>query len=108
MMDPETQAILKSNGYDVEFLQEKYAKRSKKCTKPSRGDNVPSNEKGAKDLNDLFVCKSCHGFGLIKYSYNHIVCETNCDVCEGEGILRMDSVKGQLSPIVRGEKEKDT
>lgn len=39
-------------------------------------------------LDDYSICKTCHGQGLIKEIYNHIVLQKNCPECDGDCVMK--------------------
>ena len=104
-MDADVKTILKSHGYDVEQLRKKYTNKGLGTTASyvggtvKRSNGADSSATSQSEINDIYICKSCQGQGIVKDIYNHVVRERNCDVCEGEGVLWLDKSKGQLVPI---------
>ena len=77
-------------GLDIESLYKKYTKN-----KTSDVRNQCSNDNGdapplkMSSLDDIIICKSCHGLGFVKEHYNHQVKDVNCHECDGEGIKKI-------------------
>ena len=82
-LDPSTKAMLISQGYNVEALYGKYTSGRRE---PQNHDNSIEKTKSSK-LDQLSICKDCHGCGMVKIVYNHIVREQNCMGCDAEGLV---------------------
>jgi len=58
---------------------------------PSVDQNPAGSQPSTVDSNQVLskysICSTCNGLGLVKKDYNHMILESNCDDCEGEGIL---------------------
>jgi hypothetical protein len=53
------------------------------------GDPWSFDESKSKDISLLDkyqVCKACGGSGIVKFLYNHMMMEKNCDDCDGDTI----------------------
>eukprot|EP01038_Epipyxis_sp_PR26KG_P007498 gene7498-10215_t len=92
--------ISKITGVDFLALKSKYSKQKQdyeqiiQPTNMNIIDNLSSNqvtksfvaEIGDK-LDQYKICISCNGSGTIKYKYNHMILDKECENCDGEGIL---------------------
>jgi len=109
-MDSDVKAILKSHGYDVEHFRQKYTKKASSATptlvKRTKGSSVHECDASKqRDIDEICICNSCQGLGIIKDTYNHIVREINCDTCETEGILWKQRSTGTLVPMSQRKEE---
>lgn len=41
----------------------------------------------ANRLDNYKICKTCNGQGIVRTLYNHRVMESNCEGCDGEGVM---------------------
>jgi excinuclease UvrABC ATPase subunit len=67
------------------------------------GDPWSFDESKSKDISLLDkyqVCKACGGSGIVKFLYNHMMMEKNCDDCDGDAI----QLKNKFDDIVQSEK----
>mmetsp|Transcript_18581 Transcript_18581/g.33492 ORF Transcript_18581/g.33492 Transcript_18581/m.33492 type:complete len:119 (-) Transcript_18581:286-642(-) len=109
IIDPSIQDVGSTCGIDVESLYNKYARvgvpgpaASNKqnsdnvvtggtiamiTAAAARGDKKTTCTSTTNGLDRFRICFICHGYGLVKESYNHQVKEVNCGECEGEGIV---------------------
>ena len=85
-------------GVDVEALCKKYAGGRSVQDGKNYGhsdEDMPPLKLDA--LNNLIICKRCHGLGLIKEHYNHQVKDVNCNECGGDGTIDTKAKTKQLS-----------
>jgi hypothetical protein len=71
-------------GVNVDALYKKYAGQK------GVRDNLSKSEDTSRVsvLDNMLICKRCHGYGLIKEYYNHQVKEINCNECNGEAVIQ--------------------
>ena len=71
-------------GVNVDALYKKYAGH-----KRVQGNLSKNGEASRLSLLDnMLICKRCHGYGLIKEYYNHQVKEITCNECVGDGVIQ--------------------
>lgn len=105
-MEPsELDGLSDTIGIDLEGLRQKYANKGSAShhVVDSEADIFDTMQKAAraekiKHANDTLdkykTCHVCQGTGLMKSVYNFMTLESNCDHCEGEGVI-IKSVKGE-------------
>ena len=109
-MDQQVKNILNSLGHDVEYYRSKYMNDTNQQNdavstiqmdsgKMINGSNDSNYRELCRDKHDdrLCICNECHGFGIVKEVYNHIIHESNCDNCEAAGIMWNEN--GSLVPL---------
>ena len=75
-------------GVDVEVLYKKYA--AGRSIHQGKNGNQSDEDVPPLKLNlldNIIICKRCHGLGLIKEHYNHQVKDVNCNECDGDGVI---------------------
>merc|ERR1712046_454313 len=45
----------------------------------------------------VHACHVCHGTGMEKVNYNHMILERNCEACDGMGIIQRKTGKSKSS-----------
>lgn len=88
-MDEKTQTIGLSVGIDVNELYIKYNKHSniRSFNDPRLHERNQNRSITDSNLDNIFVCKTCNGSGLMKINYNHQVRDENCQNCQAQGLL---------------------
>ena len=79
-------------GLDIESLYKKYTKNKTSDVRNQGLINMTHNSAPPlkmSNLDDIIICKSCHGLGFVKEHYNHQVKDVNCHECDGEGIKKI-------------------
>jgi len=90
---------------DFEALREKYKDKaaSAKATPastPAESEadaQVRTDYEKLQHLDTIRACSICRGSGIEKYIYNFQERERNCDICDGEGLVRRAEIKSTLS-----------
>ena len=117
--------LSKQSGIDFNALKEKYSVKSSSSTSTLGAEDILTETMQADLLNrrqeahqanealsKYRICDTCHGTGIQKYIYNFISMETNCDQCEGEGLIKKktpssSSSSDLASAKIEGEDEED-
>ena len=89
-MDDTLKAAGLQCGLDIDSLYKKYSNNNPKDVGNQCGngeEDAPPLKITSSNLDDMFICKSCHGIGFVKEHYNHQVKDVNCHECDGEGII---------------------
>ena len=94
MMD-DLGALSAACGVDLVKLKQKYsgmaADRSQVVCEETVFSAAKSSMLTSQDianrLDNYKVCKTCGGQGIVKTLYNHRVMESNCEECDGEGVI---------------------
>ena len=73
-------------GFDVEALYNKYKDGSKQSPGNETSEKPRAARKTSSALDDLQICASCQGYGLVKQHYNFTVKES-CPKCDGDGVV---------------------
>ena len=112
-VDPSLVAAGHQCGVDVEAIVKKYSSTGRGSEQPQQDNGQtcsasynqarggghsstlqPTNNNTNTDKLDRFrICKECHGYGLVKETYNFQVKDVNCEECDGERIVVDQSVK---------------
>jgi protein required for attachment to host cells len=71
-------------GVNVEALYKKYVDKKSATGGEKEGGAPPLK---LSQLDNIVICKRCHGLGFIKEHYNHQVKDVNCNECAGDGLL---------------------
>ena len=82
----EDEIKLKQQLQDAQRMREMEARANGVVVEPNK-EEVEKNEAGKKRLDNIIVCARCSGQGLVRQTYNFQIRESNCEECEGEGIL---------------------
>eukprot|EP00578_Thalassiosira_sp_NH16_P027120 CAMPEP_0181082744 /NCGR_PEP_ID=MMETSP1071-20121207/3785_1 /TAXON_ID=35127 /ORGANISM="Thalassiosira sp., Strain NH16" /LENGTH=111 /DNA_ID=CAMNT_0023164351 /DNA_START=46 /DNA_END=379 /DNA_ORIENTATION=+ len=90
-VDPSLEAAGHQCGIDVEALYKKYSNPSSASASAHEIDNLRPASSVNPDMKCIRICKQCHGYGLVKETYNFQVKEVNCGECEGEGIVGIEN-----------------
>ena len=97
---PDYDKLSNQSGIDFNALKEKYAAKSATSTSTQGAADLLTDammseqmqrQQEARIANEVLdkyrTCDMCHGTGIQKYIYNFMSMESNCDTCEGEGLL---------------------
>ncbi len=100
-IDPRKEALLRSQGIDIEELFRKYANNNKfdqtsdVSSKVASGDgklHIEEEKNGKCTLDNMYICQLCGGSGIRSIVYNHVVNDVNCEECNGDGIKNRTTV----------------
>lgn len=81
----ELKLLQKNCGIDFEKLKSKYS--SLKQPEESTDETVvPLVNTSA--LDDIYICKTCTGLGIMTYVYNFQKREKNCTECSGDAVIK--------------------
>lgn len=89
-IDPSLQAAGHQSGVDVDALYKKYSGSAPTQNSASDFSSSAASTSATK-LNNIRICKQCHGYGLVKEMYYHQVKEVNCGECAGDGIIKVEN-----------------
>ncbi len=101
-------------GVDLVKLKQKYSGMAGDRPSVVQQDTVFSQIKPtvltsqdiANRLDNYKICKTCNGQGIVKTLYNHRVMESNCEDCDGEGVMSA-SVVDNIVPSFADNKNDD-
>ncbi len=97
IIDTDVESVLKSLGKDIETYRSLYNQRKGNDDEHTSQSYCMNGDE--KEFNHrLKICDVCHGFGVIKSIYNHVIHESNCESCESEGIKWLND-KGLVVPL---------
>jgi len=90
-LDTSTKDRLLSQGCDIDTFYKKYARGESEL---GTNINTQSSRKktSSRKLDDIRICQICHGIGITKTIYNHMVMQENCITCHQEGIVMENSI----------------
>lgn len=94
IIDPDVESVSKALGKDVQTYRSHFNQRKSNDDEHNSRSYCPKKECNQR----LKICDICHGFGVVKSIYNHVIHESNCESCESEGIKWL-SDKGLMLPL---------
>ena len=75
-------------GFDVEALYNKYKDGSKQSPRNETSEEPRAARKTSSALDDIQICASCQGYGLVKQHYSFTVKDVKCQKCDGDGVVQ--------------------
>ena len=86
-MSTDLDEVSRTIGIDLEGLRAKYRGVSAGTAPEEDSEKAKAAAEAFRKLDKYSACHECGGTGLKKSVYNFIKIESNCDQCDGDGLL---------------------